>query len=157
MCPHSKDGKMDKEEMRTVLEAAMKQASSDSQVAVPEEVLDDIMKYGDVYEAGSIRREHVLACVKKYKSLIKTHKMVKELLGRHDANKDGSISPEELLPLLQEVAPLPHKHADMGDVQFVMEAADKDKSGTLEIHELEAAVATWLEMAPHKVPNLPSP
>ena len=144
---------MDREEMRTVLDAAIKQASPESQVAIPEALLDDIMKYGDVHEAGTVRREHVLASVKKYKSLVKTHKMVRDLLSRHDSDKDGSISPQELLPLLKEVAPPPHKHADMADVEFVMESADKDKSGTLEMHELEAAVGMWLEMVPLVAPE----
>ena len=78
---------------------------------------------------------------------IKNEEKLAELFKKYDEDGTNQLPPEQLLPLLREVAPPPFKHADEADAAFVVARADADGSGAIEITELKFAVATWREVA----------
>ena len=139
--------------MRDVLAAVKRDTMNDPAAVVKEEILDEVMKYADVSGDGQIERQHLLAAIKKYKSRMMEHEHMAALFAKHDADKSGDLNREQLLALLQEIAPPPHKHADEADVDFVLERCDVSNSGTITQAELPAAVATWMEVSKDVTPE----
>lgn len=157
----SKTGKMSREEMRALLTAVKRDALKEpggsgnrsskeeisASVAVSEELLDEVFLYADVSQDGQIEKQHLLAAIKKYKCLLLEREGLKELFAKHDRDKSGDLDESQLLTLLQEIAPAPHKHADEGDAQFIMARCDVTRSGTITWAELKPAIATWMEVS----------
>ena len=140
-------GTMSRDEMREVLTAVKRDTLGDQSAVVREEILDEVMKYADVSGDGQIERQHLLAAIKKYKSRMMETAHMDALFAKHDVSNSGDLNKTELLALLREIAPPPHKHADESDADFVLERCDESHSGTITAAELPAAVATWMEVS----------
>jgi len=115
---------------------------------VTSDMIDKIFSKYDTDKSGEIDKTEVPLVLRKYHAYLKKEKDYHDLFLKHDKSQDGKLQLEELMPLLSEIAPPPHKHADEADAQFVLEKADADGSGTIEMDELRLAIALWLEIAP---------
>lgn len=144
---------MSKEEMREVLTAVKRDALKDPTATVKEEILEEVMQYADVSKDGQIERDHLLAAIKKYKCMMSENEHLKALFAKHDVDNSGDLNKEQLLTLLQEIAPPPHKHADASDAEFILERCDVNNSGTITWTELQPAIATWMEVAAETEPE----
>lgn len=147
---------MSRDEMREVLTAVKRDVTKDPAALVNDEILEEVMKYADVSGDGQIERQHLLAAIKKYKSRMLESEHMAALFAKHDADKSGDLDRAQLLTLLQEIAPPPHKHADESDADFVLERCDQNHSGSITFAELPAAVATWMDVAKDVKPETDS-
>lgn len=152
----SQTGTMSRDEMREVLTAVKRDVTKDPAALVNDEILEEVMKYADVSGDGQIERQHLLAAIKKYKSRMLESEHMAALFAKHDADKSGDLDRAQLLTLLQEIAPPPHKHADESDADFVLERCDQNHSGSITFAELPAAVATWMDVAKDVKPETDS-
>ena len=144
---------MSRDEMREVLTAVKRDALKDPSAMVREHILEEVMKYADVSKDGQIERQHLLAAIKKYKCMMTETEHLRRLFEKHDINHSGDLNKEQLLTLLQEAAPPPHKHADESDAEFILERCDANHSGTITWLELKPAIATWIDVAAETEPE----
>ena len=119
--------------------------------SVPPEVLDWVMDEDAIEREGdgepAVPRERVLSALKKYTSFLSQKQYVRDLFVRHDLDKTGKLDGQELVKLLREVAPPPHKHADLGDALYVISKCDKDGDGRISHSELAVAISTWIDVS----------
>jgi len=146
-------GTMSREEMREVLTAFKRDATHDPNAVVREDLLDQVMNYADVSKDGEIEPQHLLAAIKKYKSLMSETDHLLKLFQKHDSDHSGDLDKAQLLSLLQEAAPPPHRHADESDAEFILERCDVNHTGTITWGELQPAIATWMEIATETPPE----
>ena len=143
-------GKMNREEMRSLLTGVKREFSKDPTAEVKDELLDRIMTLFDVSEDGQIERRDLLKAVKKYKAMVRfdmeQQQALKQLFERHDKDKSGQLSADQLLSLIQELA------ADKGVVQ---PTAEGDVSFIID--QCDAAGTGMSERPPPSLPTPPSP
>ena len=144
---------MSRDEMHEVLTAVKRDELKDQTAVVDEKLLDEVMKYADVSGDGQIEPRHLLAAIKKYKSLMSDNEHLKVLFEKHDKDKSGDLDKEQLLSLLMDVAPAPHKHASEADADYILTKCDVNNSGSITWMELSPAIATWMEISKDVAPE----
>ena len=132
-------GNIDREEGAKLLTQIKRDMVNDKAApAVDDATLDVIFsKYADP-NTGNIERERILNVVKAYKAFVSDELHYKDLFAKYDKDASATLTKEELLPLLREVAPPPYKQAEEGDVEFVL---------TRYVRSTAAAVSTNCEGA----------
>ena len=143
----SGDGKMSRDEMFNVLTSVAKQTTGQAEATVSDDLLESVMKYAANQSDGEVHPEHLLMAIKRYKCMLAENEQLAELFKKHDADASGSMDKGELLGLLREVAPPPHKYADEADAEFILEKCNTNDNDTIEWEELKPAIATWMELA----------
>ena len=124
-------GSMSREEVELMLNDIKREATGDANAVVAPDILSQVIsRYAG--ENQTIDREEVLKTVRKYKKYLAKEVAdddeLAALFVRHDADKSGALGVDELLKLLRDVAPGPHKHAEEADAEFVLRRCDADGS-----------------------------
>ena len=110
----------------------------------------------------------MLKAIKKFKAFITHEAQMQALFESFDYDKSGSLTADELLPLLKRVAEMEEvkcrtrynatteriQAVGVGqpDVDFVLSRFDSDKSGSISLEELGPALATW-KVAAKDIPS----
>ena len=147
---HDHTGTLSRDEVKAMLTEVKREVTGDAASIVVDALLDKVLKATP--DPNVLTRTEVLPAIKKYKAFLKHETGLNQLFERYDTDHDGQLSEDQLLGLLREIAPPPHKHADDADAAFVLSRCDADGSGGISRTELEPAMATWLEVAPTVVP-----
>ena len=114
-----------------------------------EELLNKIIGSFDLSGDGEIEREQLIPAVKKYQALLLHDLRLAELFTKHDTDSTNTLSPDQVLALLTEMAEEGGAEAPTAecDVAYVMEKCDSNADGVISLDELGPAVATWWEYA----------
>ena len=99
---------------------------------------------------AELTKEEVIEVVSKYYMYLKQKTYLDKLMDKYDViDKNGVLSPDELLRLLQEdhqsrlVLHLDHIGVDLSDSNLVIELCDLDQDGNISRDELLCAIAEW--------------
>ena len=135
----SKTSRLNQDETRALLTDVKREMLKDPAAEVDPKILDRVMKKFDYSGDGQIERTELATAVKKYKAFLKHQ----DLFERHDKDKTGVLTPDQIKTLLTEVAmdmpewrPYVEWRATDADVEFVMERCDKDHSGSISMEEV---------------------
>jgi len=158
----NKDGSFDREEMSTLLKKV-------GQVSeVPDEFLDAVFAdekrrverlacsgssggagvvqpTTDASGAMSIPSQRAHVHTARFQSWLTKRAQIQAMFFEADANNDESLDLDELKQVLQKGTP-PGYTVSEADVMYVMDVADDDASGSLELRELGPAIAAWMDL-----------
>ena len=156
---HDLNDVLDREEMRRLLTAIKRtEVGPDAPEVEDADIARVFATHGSRYSpVPGVERDQVLPAVQAYVAYISSEILNKSLFDKYDADRGGSLSADELLPLLREVAPPPHRPAEEADSMYILKMCDKDGSGQVSIDELRPAIATWLELSKVVEPEEPVP
>eukprot|EP00900_Chrysochromulina_parva_P027988 jgi/Chrpa1/9823/Chrysochromulina_OHIO_Genome00019403-RA len=149
MTEYDKDGSgvLDKEEFTALLKAVFASYAD----AINGDVIDKLIKSCE--SQGGITKENISRVTRKYAAYLKEMAAAatarESIFNRFDTDGDGTISKQEMLPILKLCAKMikgvPENEVDMGDVDAVFSAADSDHSGSIDTEEFKIALASWKE------------
>lgn len=142
-------------EVENLLTAVKRELLQDQTAVVRPELLEKIMKTFDVTGDGQIEKQHALGAVKKYKAILKNEAQLDELFTKHDTDKSGNLSSEQLKALLVDIsADMPNEpKVTDADVTWVQDKCKKQAGDALNRLELNMAVAVWKEAAKYVQPE----
>jgi len=103
---------------------------------------DDAQITAAVEPGVPIRR--TLQMLDKYSAYVQEQDRLDGLMAAHDADGSGELTREQLLPLLQELAPERSRRVTLGDADFVISQCQRSgTTGVVPRDELGMALAHW--------------
>lgn len=140
----NKDGQLDADELKEFMKSL-----SEANVAPPGTSLETIMMHVSGDRDGTISKTSMSKLMLVADAFVLRSERVAELFPQYDKDNNGSLTYDELIPmlrvLLQEVAPTARMSS--GDVLYLIGKCDLDADNALSQDELLPAVVLWAQMA----------
>jgi len=156
-----KSGNLSREELRSLLNSrtTMLGISTDASATVLDWIMGVEATAIGPDRQDAVPMERAIYALAKHDSYLKLDPgeadKLTAVLHRHDVDRNGGLDEEELVGMLQEVAPerFDYRKTDAADAKFVLEQCDADANGIISLNELSASIATWVDIIPKVKPK----